>query len=573
MTAEKIDAILNSVSQRVAKLVPAGRFYVVLHEPKINELTFHVDSNTQWGSRPCSTGKLLPDLVISGRRSLLFEREFPSRLKEGGIHYWPDGDLPHAWLGVPVKFGDDVLGALIVESWRKTQSFSTDDEKTLTAIARQAAIAIANARLYAQLRRKVDVLQILNQTGQQLTRGLVKQEGEILGMIYKSAMRIGIDTTNMYIAIYEPKPDHPDDENQIHGTLRFPLSFEDGRKSSMPTRVARKGMTEHVIRTRASHNPTDVQKSYQEDAPDSHGRETPSRTRSWLGIPMLSEGQVFGVIVLRNFDFEQYYTEDDQEMLEILASQVAVALQNLKLFEKVQNDNEQRLAAERVSVMSITAAEFVHKMNNLGGTIPVRVGIAKTHLDGSNARDVKIIAQLDGIKNDTELMLQAAQEIQKSANESAPEPVNVNELLQIASKRALNLLPNMDALHFQFGFLEPAIPEIIIARNTLLDTFTNIIKNGLDAITEVEGGVVTVETHLRQDVIEVLVRDNGKGIPESELTEIFKLFYTTKGTKGLGFGLWRDKTFIKRSGGDIQVISREGKGSEFTIRIPVRAGL
>lgn len=95
---------------------------------------------------------------------------------------------------------------------------------------------------------------------------------------------------------------------------------------------------------------------------------------------MISEGQVLGVIVLRNYELKQVYSEDDQEMLGILAGQAAVALQNLRLYQAEQQAQmekvmaqEQKMAAEKMTIMSGVAAESPHKMNNLAGTIPVRI--------------------------------------------------------------------------------------------------------------------------------------------------------------------------------------------------------
>jgi two-component system NtrC family sensor kinase len=117
------------------------------------------------------------------------------------------------------------------------------------------------------------------------------------------------------------------------------------------------------------------------------------------------------------------------------------------------------------------------------------------------------------------------------------------------------------------------LPLIQIERNTFLDVLTSIVKNGVEAIED--QGTVTIKTDLTVRVekkfLEIQVSDTGKGILPSDLPKIFDLFYTTKGGKGLGFGLWRDRTFIKRLGGEIDVESELGKGSIFTIRIPVGA--
>lgn len=578
MTTEKIDAILASVSQRVEKLVPSGWFYIILHDSRKNELSFHSIRGSRigrsanssiWISRPCSMEKMLPDLVISGSKSLLYEREFSFRLAQDGIRYWPEGELPQSWLGVPMVVGEQALGAFVVESWQKT--FDANDEKTLETIARQTAIAIQNTRLYAQLERKVEDLRILNHVGQELTRGLVKQEKEILELIYESATKLQLDTRNMYVAFYTPDLDRPDTKDAIYGSLRFPLSLENGQPSSMPNRAARMGMTEYVIRTKTSFKPKDVQKAYRQHASDSEGKKTPIKTRSWLGVPMLSEGQVFGVIVLRNFEFLDVYTEEDQERLGILATQTAIVLQNLRLYQDNQRVQEQQVAVENMAIMSFVAAEFAHKLNNLAGTIPVRIDMAMEQLNPGKPRDAKVIEQLNKIGKETEVLLKAAQEIRQSGEIGLKESVDINLLLQTAIERAVNSQTNkQNTAEIKSEFSEN-LPAINVERNALLDTLTSIIKNGCESIDE--KGVVTIRTQRAKlngrDAIEISITDTGRGIPASELSRIYDLFYTTKGEGGLGFGLWRDRVFIKRLGGNIDVKSQEGKGSTFRVFIPL----
>ena len=94
--------------------------------------------------------------------------------------------------------------------------------------------------------------------------------------------------------------------------------------------------------------------------------------------------------------------------------------------------------------------------------------------------------------------------------------------------------------------------------------------NGLEAISK--RGTLTITTQQkiidRSEWVFITISDTGKGIPPDALPKIFELFYTSKGSKGLGFGLWRDKAFIKEIGGDIEVYSELSKGSSFTIKIP-----
>lgn len=572
MTAEQVTAILNSVSQRIEKLIPSGRFYIALYDPKKKELSFHSvrgkEGLSTGEARPYRSDDTLPDLVILRAKSLLYGEDLLPCVENGEIHYWPGDDIPHSWLGVPLIAGEETLGALVVESWQKTYSFSKDHESTLATVARQASMAIENARLYDELERKIENLKILHEIGRHLASGLVKQEDEILDLAIQSATKLQLDTRNMYIAFYDPDPNRQDMADEIFGTIRIGKERNLERKSPMVGRRAQKGLTEYVIRNKESFKPTDVSLAYKQHASDSDQRSK-SHARSWLGVPMLSEGRVFGVIVLRNYEAENVYTDDDREILEILAGQVATALENLRLYKAEKSVQEQRIAAENMAVMSLTAAEFAHKMNNLAGTIPVRIDMAKSLLDGNDTKDAKIIEHLEKIRKEADGILSAAREIRESTGPRSSEDVDVHQLLDIAIARAKNTQRNIQSKVEVLKEFAEALPIIHIERNPFLDTLSSIIKNGIESIEA--QGTVTIATRVfrnEKEFIEIRVSDTGKGIPPSGLPKIFDLFYTTKGEKGLGFGLWRDRTFIRRLGGDIDVQSELGKGSTFIIRIP-----
>jgi two-component system NtrC family sensor kinase len=98
----------------------------------------------------------------------------------------------------------------------------------------------------------------------------------------------------------------------------------------------------------------------------------------------------------------------------------------------------------------------------------------------------------------------------------------------------------------------------------------NIIKNAIDAVAA--GGRVTVTTRVKnQRWLQVLIADNGPGIPPEQLKRLFEPFFTTKEKgKGTGLGLFVSRGIIKKLGGRILVESAAGVGSLFTLELPVR---
>ncbi len=125
--------------------------------------------------------------------------------------------------------------------------------------------------------------------------------------------------------------------------------------------------------------------------------------------------------------------------------------------------------------------------------------------------------------------------------------------------------------------LDPALPEIPAMPAELNQTFLNLIVNAVHAIEAAQGpgdgvqGRIDISTRRIGDWVRIQVRDNGCGMSESVRKRVFEPFFTTKEVgKGTGQGLALAYTYITdKHGGSIQVDSRPGEGSCFTIRLPV----
>jgi signal transduction histidine kinase len=575
MTTERIGSILQSVSQRVEDLFPSDRFYTVLYDCDRNELSFPLvrqnntivaNAESGWANRLAQANDWLLDQVIRTGKHLLIEHGLAAHLNQQKLSYWPDDPIPYSWLGVPFTIGGKVAGALIFENWHESNSFDSGKLPVLITIARQTATALENAQIREQLEWKIKHLQTLNHAGQQLTKGLIKQEQEILALIQQSVTHLNLDSRTLCIVFHEPGSS--DDAGNNSGQLRFALAFENGERIQIADRPAATGLISHVIHTGASFNPPNV-----EQACAKWGEKQNDRIPlSWLGVPMISsDGQVFGIIILRHNEVEGAFSQDDQEILEILANQAAVSLQ-------VQRQQHTQIEMERIFATATVAAEFAHKMNNIAGTIPVRIDLVRQELMLEEPDTDEIHAQLGKIETEVKNLLTGAQEIRKTiklGETGTLEDVSIPALIETAVARARNTRLNLEADVKTSITCGQALPVFRTDRNALLDTLTNIIKNAFEAIPE--QGMVSVQADVAEmsgrTWIEIKIADTGKGIPASELTKIFDLFFTTKGERGLGFGLWRDKVFIKKLGGEIDVQSKENHGSTFTFRLPVNASI
>jgi two-component system NtrC family sensor kinase len=116
--------------------------------------------------------------------------------------------------------------------------------------------------------------------------------------------------------------------------------------------------------------------------------------------------------------------------------------------------------------------------------------------------------------------------------------------------------------------LQADLPEVVSDQMQLQQIFLNILNNAIDAVGK--DGKISVMSHAVAGDVRVIIQDDGPGINEDILPHIFEPFFTTKESdKGTGLGLSITYGLIKKLGGDITVRSHVGRGTAFTVTIPV----
>jgi two-component system, NtrC family, sensor kinase len=143
--------------------------------------------------------------------------------------------------------------------------------------------------------------------------------------------------------------------------------------------------------------------------------------------------------------------------------------------------------------------------------------------------------------------------------------LDINELI----KEVLGFLEK-EALYrnIKIGLhLAGDLPRLASDRGQLQQVFLNILNNAFAAVQD--GGTVSVVTWEKDvDTIGITFQDTGQGMSEETLKHIFEPFFTTKKGQGTGLGLSITYGIVKRLGGDIDVQSRPGKGTRFTVFLP-----
>lgn len=231
---------------------------------------------------------------------------------------------------------------------------------------------------------------------------------------------------------------------------------------------------------------------------------------------------------------------------------------------------EQLIRAERLASIGELAASVAHEIKNplagISGAIQV---LADDFPKGDPRREItdQILHQSERMDKTIRDLLNYAQPLY-----SEPSPVDVNEILDRASFIALpNPARTRVRVHRDFA---AGLPRTLADGKHLEQALLNLILNAAQAMPE--GGDLTLRTALREapeaeggsQFIEATVADTGLGIPPASREKIFSPFYTTR-TQGTGLGLSITRKIIEQGGGSISVASEPGKGTIFTVRIPV----
>lgn len=295
------------------------------------------------------------------------------------------------------------------------------------------------------------------------------------------------------------------------------------------------------------------------------------QTRSILAVPILYKGEVLGVLEAVNKVNQAHYTEDDLTILETLASQLAVAMQNQRLANRVRQAEEAANHLDRMKSDFIAVAS--HELRTPLGLILGHATFLREVIQAENRPQLDIIVRnamrlkeiIDNIANMDNVERGVASVRRRTVSiRRVIEEVTAGFQDEAREKRlSLRVDAGQDDL-----MVEGDASKISIA-------LTNLVKNALTFTNP--GGHVFVVAERIPGYVKVSVIDDGIGIPAKDLGRIFERFYQveshlTRRHGGMGLGLSVAKVMIEMHGGRIWAESVEGKGSNFTFVLPLDSG-
>lgn len=296
---------------------------------------------------------------------------------------------------------------------------------------------------------------------------------------------------------------------------------------------------------------------------------------AFVVVPLYSPGQAFGVIIADNYVTRRPILDSHISSLELFASQASLAIEQShmyldmqkkiaeleSLYEELDKNKDQLVAAERYSAIGQMAAQLVHTIRNpitsIGGVS--RILAKKTTDEGWLKYLNVIIRETARLESTLEELFDfvSEEELQK-------EQVFVCSL----AKKTLLLLQNAMSKQGVTWQLDCPEPEPILSADPrqLRQVLLQLFKNGIEAMPE--GGILTITVRTEAAWVEILVRDTGIGLGESQLAKARDPFFTTK-TYGTGMGLTLVEKAVAAHGGEFSLKTMEGDGMEARVRLPL----
>jgi signal transduction histidine kinase len=279
-----------------------------------------------------------------------------------------------------------------------------------------------------------------------------------------------------------------------------------------------------------------------------------------LGIrflaPMVTKSGLMGIIALGDKLSKLPLSRDEVKLLEGIAHQAAISIENVWLYEEKSRD-------ERLATLGQVASMIIHEIKNPLGIIRVSSGTLRKRFEKTEDPEGMELATFI-----EEEVLRMDSTVRKSLSYIRPqEPgvewININEVI----RKALNTLSlEIQSLRVETK-LNRNLDEIQADADQIYQTILNLILNAKDA-TPPDGRLI-IKTSDRDGWCQMCIADTGKGIEKGVLESIFKPFYSGK-RGGIGLGLTIAHKIVENHGGRIRVKSIEGRGTVFLIILPKR---
>jgi len=293
--------------------------------------------------------------------------------------------------------------------------------------------------------------------------------------------------------------------------------------------------------------------------------------RGFVCVPIRARHRILGTLSLGR-QTEDCFTDEEVALLECVADQIGLALDNARLYGEInrQLDDLRRaqievVKAERLSAVNGLAAGVAHEINN-----PLTIIMAQLHLMAQAPMSTQVEEALGVIDAAAKRAASIVRDLILFAEHRPPRRARCQVTEQIREVVAFEEARLESEGVSVRTDLEP-VPDIWADHNHLQEVLLHVIQNAQHAMVEAHGGgVLTVKTTMVESGVRIEVADDGPGIPPEHLPRIFNPFFTTKQPgDGRGLGLSVAHSIVTEHGGRMWAENRPDGGALFTIDLPI----
>ncbi|MFQ5834988.1 MAG: ATP-binding protein [bacterium] len=473
---------------------------------------------------------------------------------------------------LPLLSKGELVGLLLLGKKISGRPYSKQELELLQTLADQAALVFENVRLYEEVKKslfeRTNLHEIL------LSISSLFDVAKILKLIVRGAIRFTRSQRSVIMVLDKKK-------GEVHqAAMEAP-----GPEFSYPIKGARpNGLAWRTIKEK---------KSFLVKVPVVSGPLTQSNgkakeVRAVLSLPLRGQEDVLGALIASSSSSHSFSKEEVQ-ILSILADQAAIAIEKARLIDDLERAREelqnwgkelsqkvkekteelkqsqaQLFQSEKLAGIGQLAAGIAHEIRNPLGIMATSLYYLNDVLP-QKKEDVKRHFQImEAEINRCETIINNLLEFSRRSDQEL-ELIDVNQLLNIT----LSLVEkDLFVKDIKLTKELEQNPTIRANADEIKQVFLNLILNATQAMPH--GGRLEIATSIMQNKrVRIKIADSGMGIPGKQLSKIFDPFFTTKAPgEGTGLGLTLVHAIIERSGGTIQVESREDKGTTFIIEFP-----
>ncbi|MBU4305476.1 MAG: hypothetical protein KJ893_07655, partial [Candidatus Omnitrophica bacterium] len=277
-------------------------------------------------------------------------------------------------------------------------------------------------------------------------------------------------------------------------------------------------------------------------------------------LPSVYQKELLGFLILGD-KFPEHYTTSDIDTFSILANDSAMAFKSAQLFEDLKMAQARLIQSEKINLLGQLASSMAHEINN-----PLAIISGNIQLLLMDENDDKKKKMLKKINDQTERGYNIINRLLNFSRLSKEDIKDIevhsliDDTLELINHKIMHGNIELDKEYICKGQIKGNPTQI---QEVLLNLFVNAVQ------AMPEGGRLKISTRDLKGMVEVIVQDTGKGIPEKDVENVFDPFYTKGKENGTGLGLFVASQIMGLHNGTIDVKSKVGEGTVFVLKFAV----